>query len=474
MRLRLLGVNHRSAPVELRERLAIAPETLPEATRALLETPGIREGMIVSTCNRVELLTCHDESDASPAAGPDVHGFLGRRFRVDMEALRPHLYQYDQADAVRHLFRVASSLDSMVVGEPQILGQVKASYTVARSVGAVHSDLERLLQTAFAVAKRVRTETQIGSSAVSIASVAVDLAKKIFGSLEGKRVLLVGAGKMSELAARHLIQQGATSMLIANRTFERAVDLAHTFAGRPIRFEDLYVNADQADIIITSTGAAQPIFRPEHAQQFLHRRRNRPMFFIDIAVPRDVDPRVNRLEGVFLYDIDDLQSVTATHLDERSREAAQAEEIIRSEVERFERGLQTRSVTPAVIALQRQFERVRQEEHRRIESKLRTLTPEQRSAVDALTRGMMNKVLHQPLKAMKAAAREGDSSVVETVQQIFNLPAEELAAGKLASEAAGPDAAPEDPIIVDAASAADKNEREISTTAAKDFEESRR
>lgn len=473
MRLRLLGVNHRSAPVELRERLAIAPDALAEATRALLEMPGIREGMIVSTCNRVELLTCHDEADpASPRTGPDVQGFLGRRFRLDMEALRPHLYQYDQAEAVRHLFRVASSLDSMVVGEPQILGQVKASYSVARSVGAVRSNLERLLQTAFTVAKRVRTETQIGSSAVSIASVAVDLAKKIFGSLEGKRVLLVGAGKMSELAARRLIQQGATSMLIANRTFERAVDLAHTFAGRPIRFEDVYANADQADIIITSTGAAQPIFLPEHAQHFLHRRRNRPIFFIDIAVPRDVDPRVNRLEGVFLYDIDDLQSVTASHLDERSREAAQAEEIIRAEVERFERAVQTRSVTPAVIALQRQFERVRQEEHRRTESKLRSLTPEQRSAVDALTRGMMNKVLHQPLKAMKAAAHEGDSLVVETVRQIFDLPAEELT-GEVASEDAPADEGP--PVqAAPGEGASGISEPDAAASAAKDLEESRR
>jgi glutamyl-tRNA reductase len=369
----------------------------------------------------VELLTWHEGADSQSEEGPDVEAFLGRRFRVDAAELRPHLYQYDGGEAVRHLFRVASSLDSMVLGEPQILGQVKESYAVARSVGAVSSNLERLLQTAFTVAKRVRTETRIGGSSVSVASVAVDLAKKIFGSLEGKRVLLVGAGKMSELAARHLIRQGATSMLIANRTFERAVEMAQLFAGRPIRFEELYASADQADIIITSTGAAQPIFRREHVQQFLHRRRNRPMFFIDIAVPRDVDPRVNQLDGVFLYDIDDLQSVTVSHLDERSREARQAEEIIRAEVERFERMLETRSVVPAIVALQQQFERVRQDEHRRIESKLRSLTPEQRSAVEALTRGLVNKVLHQPLRAMKAAARSGDMSVVEAVREIFSL-----------------------------------------------------
>ncbi len=415
MTIRVLGVNHRSAPIELRERLAIAPEALAEATRLLLSIPGVQEGMIVSTCNRVELVTAHGES------APDVLEFLRRYFSVDRDLLRPHLYQFEDRDAVRHLFRVASSLDSMVVGEPQILGQVKASYTVARSVGAVQGSLERLLQTTFTVAKRVRTETQIGTTAVSIASVAVDLARKIFGSLEGKTVLLVGAGKMSELAARHLIQQGAGSILIANRTFERALNLAQTFGGHPIRFEDLYGVADQADILITSTGSAQPLFRREHAQQFLHRRRSRPIFFIDIAVPRDVAPEVNKLEGAFVYDIDDLQSVAASHMIERSREAAQAEAIVGAEVERYAIGQQTLHVVPAIVSLQQTLEELRQAELRRMQGKLQTLSAEQRAAVEALTRGMMNKVLHQPVQAMKAAAREGNLSLVEAAQQLFAL-----------------------------------------------------
>jgi glutamyl-tRNA reductase len=415
MTIRLLGINHRSAPIELRERLAIAPELLAEATRRLLGTPGVREGMIVSTCNRVELLTSHEHTV------PDVLEFLREYFALDAEVLRPHLYQYEDRDAVRHLFRVASSLDSMVIGEPQILGQVKEAYSAARSVGAVQSSLERLLQTTFTVAKRVRTETQIGGSSVSIASVAVDLAKKIFGSLDGKSVLLVGAGKMSELAARHLIQQGAGSILIANRTFERAVHLAQSFRGRAVRFEDLHSLADQADILITSTGSAQPIFRREHAQQFLHRRRNRPMFFIDIAVPRDVAAEVNKLEGAFVYDIDDLQSVAASHMGERSREALEAEAIVQAEVERFASGQQTLSAVPAIMSLQQTMEDLRQAELRRMQGKLQSLSPEQRSAVEALTRGLMNKVLHQPLQALKAAAREGDSAVVEAVQQIFGI-----------------------------------------------------
>jgi glutamyl-tRNA reductase len=418
MTIRLLGVNHRTAPIELRERLAIAPESLGEAALALLGTPGVSEGMIVSTCNRVELVTSYEQTV------PDVMDFLRRYFALDTDALRPHLYEYEGTDAVRHLFRVASSLDSMVLGEPQILGQVKEAYTAAQAVGAVQSSLERLLQTTFTVAKRVRTETKIGSTSVSIASVAVDLAKKIFGSLEGKKVLLVGAGKMSELAARHLMQQGAHSMLIANRSFDRAVRMAQIFDGRAVRFEDLHAVADQADILITSTGAAQPIIRREHAQQFLHRRRNRPMFYIDIAVPRDVAPEVNRLEGAFVYDIDDLQSVAASHMSERSREAMQAEAIVQAEVERFASGQQTLSAVPAIVSLQQSMEELRQAELQRMQGKLQSLSTEQRSAVEALTRGLINKVLHQPLQAMKAAARNGDLTVVEAVQQIFGLPAQ--------------------------------------------------
>src|SRR5271170_4536659 len=294
MKILLTGLNHKTAPVELRERLAIAPEKLADETRALLSHPGIREGLILSTCNRVELLVCYEGSE------PELALYLNEHFSVDSQSLQPHLYQHHEADTLQHLFRVASSLDSMVVGEPQILGQVKESYTAARSVGAVQTHLEKLLQSTFTVAKKVRSETQIGSSSVSIASVAVDLAKKIFGSLEGKRVLLVGAGKMSELAARHLMQQGADSIFVTNRTHDRAVRLAQNFEGHAVRFDDLYATADQADIIITSTGSQEHIFRREHGQQFLHKRRNRPMFFIDIAVPRDIDPEINRVDGVFL------------------------------------------------------------------------------------------------------------------------------------------------------------------------------
>lgn len=441
MKLLLTGVNHKTAPVELREQLAITPEQLSDATRALLEFPGVQEAMILSTCNRVELLACHEGSNL------DLLGFLQKYLGIEVASLRPHTYEYRESDVVQHLFRVAASLDSMVVGEPQILGQVKESYAAAREVGAVQSQLERLLQSTFTVAKKVRSETQIGSSSVSIASVAVDLAKKIFGSLEGKRVLLVGAGKMSELAARHLMQQGADSIVVTNRTHDRAVRLAQKFQGHAIRFDDLYATADQADIIITSTGSQQHIFRREHGQQFLHKRRNRPMFFIDIAVPRDIDPEINRVDGVFLYDIDDLQSVAASHLADRTREAQRAEAIVAEEVLRFQRRAHALNAAPMIMELQNSAEDLRQTELRRAQARLQSLTPEQQAAVEALTRGLMNKFLHQPMQAIKTAALEADTVVLEMMRSIFNLSSEQEQKAQRVEEPS-PSTAAEEPVAV--------------------------
>jgi glutamyl-tRNA reductase len=407
--LMLVGVNHTTAPLEVRERLSISAGRLPDAIKSLVQQPGIREGMILSTCNRVEFVTYLEPGQT--AANASLLRFLHEYCAIPANTVEQHLYEFREREAVRHLFRVASSLDSMVVGEPQILGQVKEAYTVAREVGGVSTTLEPLLQRAFSVAKRVRTETQIGSSSVSIASVAVDLARKIFGSLQGKTVLIVGAGKMSELAARHLIQQGATSILVANRTQEKASQIAGQIseqisvqiANDPnaiacttevIPFELLHEQAGRADIVITSTGAAGHIFTKAHGQQFLERRRNRPMFFIDIAVPRDVDPKVNDVEGCFVYDIDDLQQVAAAHLADRSRESAAAEKIVTSEVEKYQEHLQTRGAVPAIVALQESAETIRQAELARSAKRLGTLTPEQQAAVDALTKSLTAKLLH--------------------------------------------------------------------------------
>ena len=415
----LLGINHTTAPIEVRERLAIPAARLADATRTLLHQPGIREGLILSTCNRVELLTLQDDGETSDLlnkpsqAKTDLLRFLHEYFAVPPHDIQPHLYEFREREAVRHLFRVASSLDSMVVGEPQILGQVKDSYTVAREVGAVSTHLESLLQRTFAVAKKVRSETQIGSSSVSIASVAVDLARKIFGSLEGKTVLLVGAGKMSELAARHLIQQGAASILVTNRTQSRAEKIAADFSSPTIHteaipFDALYEQAPRADIVITSTGAPQKIFGRSHGQHFLHARRNRPMFFIDIAVPRDVDPRMNEVEGCFVYDIDDLQQGAAANLADRSREASAAETIVSREVDKYQQRLQSLDAVPAIKALQQQAEELRQSELARSQSKLADLTPQQREAVEALTRALTAKLLHPQLTALRESTRPKD------------------------------------------------------------------
>ena len=412
----VIGVNHQTAPVEVREQFAISEARLPEAMKSLATYPGIEEGMIVSTCNRVEMLARTTNGSA------DLQGFLRQFYGFDPGPYRKYLYEHHSRDAVRHIFRVASSLDSMIVGEPQILGQVKEAYATARAVGAINSQLDALLTRSFAVAKRVRNETAVATSAVSIASVAVDLAKKIFGNLQGKSVYLVGAGKMCELAARHLLAHGAKQIYVANRTFERAAALAKKFNGQAIPFERLYETVPDADIVISSTGAPHAIFRKEHGEKFLHQRRNRPMFFIDIAVPRDIDPELNKLDGIFVYDIDDLQQVVSSHIADRRTEADRAEAIVQLEVDKFESRLQTLDVVPTIVSLQEHLETVRQAEIDRVRGRLGTLSPEQELAVEALSRGIINKIMHTPITTLKTAAKEPESTtVIELVRKIFNL-----------------------------------------------------
>ncbi len=410
----LLGINHNTAPLDVRERLAIPASRLADATRALAHQPGVREALILSTCNRVELLTVQEDVQAG---APGMLNFLHHYLNISPSTIQPHVYEFREREAVRHLFRVACSLDSLVVGEAQILGQVKESWTVAREIGAVSFTLDPLLQRAFSVAKKVRTETQIGSSSVSIASIAVDLARKIFGGLKGKQVLIVGAGKMSELAARHLIQHGASSLLIANRTESRArgiaARIAEQFTATPIAttilpFDQLHEHAHRADIVITSTGAGSgpgspaKIFTPAQGRLFLERRRNRPMFFIDIAVPRDIDPALNEVEGCFVYDIDDLQQVAASNLANRSKEAAVAETIVAHEVDQYEQRLGAQPATESIKALQQSAEAIRQQELARSATTLSGLTVEQRSAVEVLTRSLMGKLLHPQIAALRA------------------------------------------------------------------------
>jgi glutamyl-tRNA reductase len=415
MNFQIIGVNHNSAPVEVRERLAIPESRLPDAVRTLVQQPGVEECMVLSTCNRVELLASINQES-------DLRSFLRIYFGVSPDSLNSHIYEFNQRDAVRHVFRVASSLDSMVVGEPQILGQVKEAYALARGLGAVHSGLDVLLSRAFAVAKRVRTETAIGSSTVSISSVAVQLAEKIFGSLNGKTVYMVGAGKMAELAARRLLAHGVGRIIFSNRTHERALQMAEAFGGEAVPLEQMQSTAERADIVLTSTGSPEFLFRREHGEKLLARRRNRPMFFIDISVPRNIDPEMNRLDGMFVYDIDDLQGVAAGNTAERQKEAERAEKIIETEVERFAARMKSLAVVPTIMSIQEQCETIRQAEIDRIRGKLGKLSPEQETAIEAMTRGIVNKLLHTPITTLKSSASEPEAATIhDIIRRIFNL-----------------------------------------------------
>ena len=416
----LVGISHKTAPVEVRERLAIADDRLASALRAAAALPDISETFILSTCNRVEIFVRaqSDEGNVSLLLAQ----FLARFQQRDFAEIEPYLYHYRQREAIRHMFRVAGSLDSMIVGESQILGQVKTAYALARTAGTLGGALDEVLSRSLAVAKRIRTETGIASSAVSVSYAAVELARKIFGSLDGKHVLVIGAGKMSALAAKHLLNGGASSILVTNRTPERADELAALLHGRAIPFEQLFEYAARCDIVISSTGAPHFIIRKSDAQRMLAERRNKPMFFIDIAVPRDIDPEINSMDNLFLYDIDDLQKVVNANLKERLREAERGEEIAESEVEKLVRRLKTLDVVPTIVELQGHLEQIRKNEMARLNSQLGSLSEEQRAAIDSLTKGMVNKILHSPISHLKNLAQQPDGlQVVETVRKIFNL-----------------------------------------------------
>jgi glutamyl-tRNA reductase len=417
MRFSITGVNHKSAPVEVRERLAFDEPSLAAALLDLKSRPGFCEGMILSTCNRVEVaLTCED------ATALAVDEFLADTRRVARDFVTPHLYRFEDGDAIRHLFRVASSLDSMVVGEPQILGQLKSAYALAKEHGAVGGFLDTLLTRAFNVAKRVRSETEIGANAVSVSYAAVELARDIFGTLDGQKVMIVGAGKMSELAARHLRRSGATHIYVTNRTYERAVEMAQIFDGKIVEYTKFMSFLPEVDIVITSSAAPHYILTRDEMKKVIDARRNRPMFLIDIAVPRNIEPSVNKLDNVFLYDIDDLQKVVDSNLEGRLPSAEEAEAIIREEVERMMARLKTREVVPTIVSLQEQLEKLRISELNRMRGKLGSLTPEQEEALIALTKGIINKIAHGPISELRRQANEPDGhQVVVAIRKVFRL-----------------------------------------------------
>jgi glutamyl-tRNA reductase len=419
MKLLVTGLNHRSAPVEVRERVAFPEPGLPEALAELKKRAGFLEGLILSTCNRVEIVVAADDDCE---AGGLVRSFLHDSRDVDPEWVSQYLYHYEDREAIRHLFRVAASLDSMVVGEPQILGQLKDAYAAAKASGALSGFLETVMSRAFSVAKRVRSETEIGKSAVSISYAAVELAREIFGSLQSKRVMIVGAGKMSELAARHLRRSGCDKIAVTNRTRERALEMAALFDGVIVDYDAFHRSLPEMDIVITSSGAPHYIITQEQMRRVIGARKNRPMFLIDIAVPRNIEPAVNDLDNVFLYDIDDLQRVVADNVAGRRKEAEQAEEIIREEVDRLVLRLRTREVVPTIVSLQEQLEQIRVAEIERARGKLGTLTAQQEEAIAALTRGIVNKVAHGPIAEMrKHAGKPEGPHVIDMVRRVFRL-----------------------------------------------------
>jgi glutamyl-tRNA reductase len=419
MPLFVAGLSHKNAPVELRERLAVEEDKLREVLTDLQAAPVLGEVVVLSTCNRVEV---YGVADTPGEARALVFRHLCRQRGVELGPVEDALYTHLDGDAVRHAFRVAASLDSMLIGEPQILGQVKDAFALAQSCETVGPQLHSLFSQAFSVAKRVRTETEIARHAVSVSFAAVELAKKIFAGLTGRAVLLVGAGKMSELAAKHLVEQGAFPIYVANRTWSRAQDLARALSGTPVPWVELETALASVDIVVTSTGATEPVITRPTVARIMHGRRGRPLFFIDIAVPRDVEPGVDALDDVYRYDIDDLKQVVDANLRERAREAQRAETLVEREVGKFLVRQGDVEVIPTIVALRGRLEEIRLGEVKRTLSRMPDASPEQRAAVEALSTAIVNKILHAPITKLRESSRAGASrSLLDLVHELFGL-----------------------------------------------------
>jgi glutamyl-tRNA reductase len=420
MSIVLVGINHKSAPVEVRERLAFTEDACATALRTLVDGEVVREGLIVSTCNRVEILT-ETASERVNETIERVNQFLGASDTLPRSFFQEYLYQHTDDQAVRHLFRVTSSLDSMVVGEPQVLGQVRRAYSIALEAGTAGRILNRLVHHAFRVAKRVRTETGIGANAVSISYMAVELGKKIFDSLAGRTALLIGAGEMAELSARHLVNAGVTRMLLANRTEGRAERLAKELGGEPVSFAELSDYLAEADIVICSTAADQYVITEQMAREALSKRRNRPSFFIDISVPRNIDPAVGKIANVFVFDIDDLESVISSNIREREREAERAELIVESEIMQFQQTLRVLDIGPTIGALRNKLHDIARSELARRRNRLGPLTAEQESAIEAVLMSTVNKISHPLLSHMRRSFDRSDADTIQAWRDIFGL-----------------------------------------------------
>lgn len=416
MSLILAGVNHRTAPIEVREQLAVTPSETVELVRRLRATPDIQECAILSTCNRTEVLALQ-----SPNAFLGAEDLLSRVLPASVDFSECAYSHYDE-DAVLHVFRVAAGLDSMILGEGQILGQVRAALQRAQEAGGLGTVVGKLLQWALVAGKRARAETRIGAGAVSVSSAAVELAKGIFGHLRGRTALILGAGETGELTLRLLADAGVSSVLVTNRTFDRARRLAESLGGEAVHFDELRDSMVRADIVVGSTGAPYPVVHADSVRDVMRRRRQKPLFVIDIAVPRDIEPAVGALENVFLYNIDDLQAVVQQNLGERAEEARQVEVILRQEAEAFHAWWQSLSVGPVVAGLQKRLEEIRQAELERTLSRLSHLNETDRQALELLTRGIIKRVLKAPITRLKMHAGEPEGALyLEAVSDLFAL-----------------------------------------------------
>ncbi|MGV6815798.1 MAG: glutamyl-tRNA reductase [Thiotrichales bacterium] len=416
MSLLTIGINHKTAPVEIREKFVFNAEQLPETLSNLLALPKVEEASVLSTCNRTEI-TCWHRNESTPV---ELIAWLAQRHGQSPESLQPYLFTHHDSDAVRHMLRVACGLDSLVLGEPQILGQIKTAYQQALENKSIGRYLSRLYQHTFATAKQVRTDTAIGASAVSVAFAAVSLARQIFGSLEKQTALLIGAGETIELAARHLKSQHIKNIIVANRTLERAEVLASEFGGEAITLSDIPNALLRADIIITSTASQLPILGKGAVERALKKRKHKPFFMVDIAVPRDIEPEVGKLSDVYLYTVDDLHDVIKENLKTRQESAKQAEELVLAQVKTFDGWLQSQNAVHTIREFREAAHNLAQEVSLQA-LKLHQQGKSSEEALEYLAHTLTNKLLHHPTTAMNSAAREGRCEVIEAARELFDL-----------------------------------------------------
>jgi glutamyl-tRNA reductase len=422
MNIIVVGLSHKTAPVDVREKITFPADSIEVPLKAIQGLPACYESMILSTCNRVEIYAAVKDPDK--AAG-GIKKYISECRDIPLEKFTEHMYVYEGGEAIKHTFRVASSLDSMVVGEPQILGQIKDAYEYASEFDTAGLILNKLMHKAFSVGKKVRTETKIASSAVSISFAAVELGKKIFGDLDGKVAMLIGAGEMCELAAKHLVNNGVTKVYVTNRTFERAENLAKEFEGEAISFDEFYDHLHKIDIIVSSTGAPHYVIEHPKISQVIKQRRNKPMFLIDIAVPRDIDPKINDIDNVYVYNIDDLQNVVQSNIKERRKEAMKAEHIVLHEIDKFYSWIKNLNVVPTIVAIRKKFDEIRTTELSKTVSSLNgSISEDGEKALDAMTNAIINKILHKPITMLKRANREDDMDselYIDTLVEMFDL-----------------------------------------------------